>query len=556
MRVLNKYSPLDGKKLRFIADISVDDENKKLLERCCKATRHIGSNRNRGLGNVEIRLVEGNVSESSINYETRELDGKICISYSLSLDEPVTLPGNDEQLTSIPARSVIGCMVKEYLKKGNADDEMFKDLFLNGKCAWTSLNPLISNKRSNPAPLNVVRTPNRFEGEKKIEYTNLYNEKYEGKAKSIEKYFAVREDDGYKLCDVDYHTVYHHSKEGDGELYMQTSLDKGMIYGGEVYADSELADELIELIKNARMAFGRSKSAQYSGCTLRNIDAKNIDNSIVNIKAGDEFYVLLKADMVFVKDGIYVCDADSVASEFSKLFGTKLELINAYCAYHVISGYHAMWQLQKPQIRTVRGGSIYCLKAMNDFETAVNGQTGLFPQEGFGMFEIISKDEMSKLTNISKTAADKTGYVSADNDMFKGALIALAAEEELRLLASRVMKEKVDNYRNCLKHSSIGRLRNMLSGAQSYSQLVKMVDDVKESDKNSAVEVTRKQSLTNIINDVFDGEANIDSLLRYNKELCSLAKNNEYARKKVCSMWKEPLWIVVHNLYYNIGGKE
>lgn len=552
MRVLNQYSSLDGKPLRFVADVNVDGKDKELLERCCRATRHIGTNRNRGLGNVEMRLIEYNESTASVSHETKQLSGKVCISYSLSLDEPVTLPGNDEQLTSIPARSVIGCMVKEYLRNGSSEDKLFKDLFLNGNCVWTSLNPVINGKHSNPAPLNVMRTPNET-----FKFINLYNHKdFKGKSKTIEKYFAVKKDDGYKLCDVDYHTVYHHSKDEDGGLYMQTSLDKEMVYGGEVYADSKMADDIIELLKNARLAFGRSKSAQYSGCTLRSIEVDSADDSLVSIKANEEFYVLLKSDMVFVKDGVYVCGAEDIREELSKRFGAELELESAYCNYHVISGYHAMWQLQKPQIRTVRGGSIYRLKALNDFNTGVNCQLGLYPQEGFGLFEIITEDEMSRLDNISKASADKVNCSNSDNEMFKGAVIAMAAEEELRLLASRVMEEKVDNYRDRLKHSSIGRLRNMLSDAQSYSQLVEMVNDVKESDKNSAVEVTRKQSLTNIINDVYEGEANIDSMLRYNKELCSLAKNNEYARKKINSMWKNPLWVVVHNLYYNIGGKE
>ena len=140
--------------------------------------------------------------------------------------------------------------------------------------------------------------------------------------------------------------------------------------------------------------------------------------------------------------------------------------------------------------------------------------------------------------------------------MFEGAIITMAAKEELRLLASKVMREKNDKDRNNLSHSTIGRLRNMLSDAQTYSQLVTMIDDVKESDKNSAKEITRKELLKGIVKDVFEGGDNVDNLLRYNKELCSLAKNNKYANEKVCSMWKEPLWIVIHNLYYNIGGKE
>ena len=71
-RVVNQYDPLSldkDEKLAFYAPIYFnfcDDDKKELRElfvACCKATRHIGHSRNRGLGNVSIKLCEDSAKQ-------------------------------------------------------------------------------------------------------------------------------------------------------------------------------------------------------------------------------------------------------------------------------------------------------------------------------------------------------------------------------------------------------------------------------------------------------------------------------------------------------------
>ncbi len=61
-RVLNHYDPLalgTSKEMELYAKLyleTADEDMKELLKLCCSATRHMGNNRNRGLGNVNLTV--------------------------------------------------------------------------------------------------------------------------------------------------------------------------------------------------------------------------------------------------------------------------------------------------------------------------------------------------------------------------------------------------------------------------------------------------------------------------------------------------------------------
>ena len=158
-RVLDRYNALYPERETELAarvelEGGADEEDKRLLEFCCGAVRHIGSDRNRGLGNV--RLVYSETEDGQTGIEAPPVPGegeRFRIGYTLRLDAPVTLPGCAEMLDEIPARSVIGCLAAQY----GADTGGFDDLFLNGTVRWSALTPRICGVRSIPAPLSLVR---------------------------------------------------------------------------------------------------------------------------------------------------------------------------------------------------------------------------------------------------------------------------------------------------------------------------------------------------------------------------------------------------------------
>ena len=84
----------------------------------------------------------------------------------------------------------------------------------------------------------------------------------------------LRHKDGYTIAKANSHTVYHHTVrvEGqDGMLYMQQSLDAGMIYGGTVTLPKYLAENVWNIIVKAPLRFGRSRTAQYAACSIAGV---------------------------------------------------------------------------------------------------------------------------------------------------------------------------------------------------------------------------------------------------------------------------------------------
>ena len=167
-RVMGHYNALDEHREAYLdASVQLDTDNQTLhtlLEMCCRATRHIGSMRNRGLGNVQLEYLPEVSAErptAKVFWPEEPISTEyVEIHYAISLDAPITLPGCAEQNLEIPARSVIGCVSAAYLRDSKAEDTGFSDLFLNGKVSWSSLTPSIGGKRSVPTPLMLVYLKN------------------------------------------------------------------------------------------------------------------------------------------------------------------------------------------------------------------------------------------------------------------------------------------------------------------------------------------------------------------------------------------------------------
>ena len=120
-RVLGQYDPLDKTKaLVFEASVRLENaspEAVRLLEHCCAATRHMGTHRNRGLGNVRLAYIRGAGKPAAPQNPALPDAGMVTLTYHVQLKMPLTLPGCGEQLTAIPARSVIGCLAGAYLRQ-------------------------------------------------------------------------------------------------------------------------------------------------------------------------------------------------------------------------------------------------------------------------------------------------------------------------------------------------------------------------------------------------------------------------------------------------------
>ena len=534
------------------------------LENCCRATRHMGTMRNRGLGHVKVELVgKDDLTAASQEKQPERSDpqteagGEKEIQYRIRLDAPVTLPGCSEDLLEIPARSVIGCLAGTYLRTGNAADKAFKDLFLNGTVRWSSLTPAADGVRTIPTPLMLVHMKN--EGTYKNRFAAAEKE-LKGKQKTLDGTFSAPVDSGFSITKIKSHTLYHHSTKGEGTLYMQSSLDPGMIYGGSVIAPAQMEALILSLLKNTSFAFGRSRSAQYAACSLVGEPAAH-DRTNPERDVDGEVYVVLTADMVLSgEDGTYIIDPDQVRKKLAAELPVENELPperQDYCQYHTISGYHAQWQLQKPQVPAVRGGSVYCFKA-TDGKIPTWLTIGEYQQEGMGLCRIYTETEMKALATVTRTNTDTDQIPGSDpgNNM-ENALLLYADRERFRQQIQKYVYEM-----NQIRRGIAGRLRLMLAEAKDYKDFLDKIRSIKESDKSSENKTSDGEKAEKLVKSIYGDETtpSFEKLLSDENpkhDLWRLTESNTDVLDRLRNeLWKEPLQMLLHLAYYNDAGKE
>ncbi len=586
-RVVGQYDPFaEGKRLEFFAPVYLDsnrEDLEKLLDACCKATRHIGMSRNRGLGNVFVEYIEQEQPDTKRKFietnQTYDADKTYEVTYHVALDEPLVLPAHDEIDTAVAARSVIGCMAGSYLKNGgSAESDDFRRMFLNGAVRWTALTPVIDGIVTVPTPMMLVKLKNK-NGEMINNLIQNDDEWKRQKPKTMDGSYASMDGNKYKIAYPTVHAVYHHSlnhtvQDGisagtaDGRmLYMQESIDAGVVYGGRVFCTGDMVEKVKECIMHANLRFGRSKSAQYANCHLQqmHIDVQNAEK--VKTQEKELIYVVLSSELMLLKNGVYVTDNESVREAIAKVLHIPAALPAGqidYCQYRAIGGYQVMWQLQKALVPVVRAGSVFCFETNADCgELPKHILVGENLQEGMGMCTVMTRANMEKVTEIERTDINRISTETASDKITAvyNKLLEKAALDVIRQFALDLDVEKElqkFNKNDHAKNIPSGRLRKMLAEAEDVSRLCAMVGDIKESDVSSAKEVSKKVSCENLIKAIYtDGksdELSYMSIFKQNKALWKEIDKKQDVKNRLESKWKIPLEIIIHRLHYAKGG--
>ena len=569
-RVMAHHNALDERGEAYLdAPIELDTgdlELHTLLELCCRATRHIGSMRNRGLGNVQLSYLRGAAAERPsakvLCSEGADAADQVEIRYAVSLDAPVTLPGCAEQNLEIPARSVIGCVSAAYLRSGKAEDSAFHDLFLNGKVSWSSLTPSIGGKRSVPAPLMLVFLKN--EGSCKNLYAAEESEVLGKKQKTMGGSYAADTGSGFDLASIRRHTLYHYSHRDQGTLYMQDSLDAGMVFRGVVTAPGAMAETVCGLLLKTRFAFGRSKSAQYAACGIYgDIEVFPVEQEPKPVRPGCPIYAVLQSDLVLAGDGTYEVRPDAVRAALSAALNADAGDApdRDFCEFHVIGGYQQMWQMQKPQIPALRGGSVFCLRAKGT-QTPRQVTLGEFGQEGFGVFRIYTGAEMQSRRTVRRAAVDEKEPSAGDGawqHRLETALTVAACRRAMGEHAMRYYNGKVrgDQRFRSGRAGLIGRLRLMLAEAEDYGDFLARIQSIKDSNVSADNRDSDRKKALDLVYGVCGGETLSAAALTGNDaDLAKRIGASAEVEAQVLRLWKEPLRMLLHAAYYDKSGAE
>ncbi len=515
IRVINHYDPLNLDELRFECEVYLDENDLEDFENICKATRNIGSNRNRGLGSVKIEVndfvSEGVNKKELIDKDELPDSEKVTLKYVVENIEPLMLSTTKNSISEdyISGTMVLGALATIYLRN-NSVDANFERLFLNGE---TEFSNLTLAKKGNkwekyyPAPLyiNKLKKTNKLINtlvEDKTFSNDSEDEKYEIKGGNIPKklkthYVYTSDEKNYSVKEVGKEIFYHHSKHGknkenkEGILYFLDAVEAGQYFAGEIIVKKDLVPIILELLSND-LQFGKSKTAQYGRCVLADkILCEEYKDKITDfsIKSGDKVVVTLLSDGIFMDDsGNYVTDIERVTSIVARDVsedGLKLsEEDTSFLETKIVTGYNSKWGRRKVDKPAIKAGSAFVFKAEKDIQE-IFCKVGEFNSEGFGKYKIAKLDDMVyRITEEKQKDTVEMKYDEYTKQIISEMLVKDWYRTKLAEKYNRKNEIKIGN-------SSLGRFTLMLQEAveenkENEKDIFRNLDDRVASIKNNS----------------------------------------------------------------------
>ena len=373
--------------------LSIDEE--RMFREAVALIRHIGSDRTRGLGNVQCSLekTEGH-SETNMKGAVQEAeikDGKIGIHLTLMQD---CILDTDY----IPGRSLLGIFASAFQKNyaGNDKEKKFRDWFLRGDILFDMAYPRITDKVSGEK-INFIPTPKSFYYDRKkagddvMDVWDMSYEEPETEDGDMKKYglpyVAVGGDDVY-ACSVPRKVIYHHRRpsdktighvlkkeEGDsmlvyGQLFQYEAIAAGTEFFSTIYGDEASLKELMMCVPNhSTVHVGKSRNAQYGQACLTYETAASVNEEVDEDDGWaddfDEeypFVVMLQSPMILRnEDGSCKTDPKEIGKEILKQLDMEAaddSKIECWSQRVMTTGFNAHWRMPRAQETAFDSGTV------------------------------------------------------------------------------------------------------------------------------------------------------------------------------------------------------
>ena len=464
--------------LVFYADVEIDDEYVEDLRRICKALRHIGFKRNRGYGCVKCSLEDKNAFTHSFDFPTNILDNEeYVITYAVHLDESLMLSSQaaDESTDYISGQAVIGALVGRYLKS-HAADAFFDSMFLSGAVRFSNL--YITNEEYQ----TFVPAPQIFGKTKQSNCILDLTVTKRGKeiVKSLKGGYINAD---LKVIKPQTERVYHNNLSNpDGGLYVQNCLQNGQIFMGTISGKGCYIKIIADLLLNGKLSFGRSKTAQYSRCSIVGFNLATAAPQKIQLHKGDKVIYLFESDMLLPDslagnslDISSVCNAIGInEADLEPESGLK---------YRMISGYLSVMRMQRAHVRAVAAGSALVTICKEDMELNEILYYGGRQNEGFGKVRIFKAGELLK--GCSTNIAPESPVSAETNNAIKAMFTQLEKDEKMRIAAIAYALDKKSSFLKDWGAAFIGRVTLMLKQADSERDFCNRIASIKSMSKRT-----------------------------------------------------------------------
>lgn len=512
-RIIHQFSPFNEEnRLEFIAKVEYPEGQEEKLKQICKALRHIGMNRNRGLGCVKCEFkaedeaanVKDEIKFNENVVINENSNQKLNITIFFENLGPIIISGDDKNTTLnyIPGKAILGALAGTYLSGSghSADNEEFVRLFLNGDTIYSDFTISDGLHIFDPAPsfLNKMKKSKKYINSLKYsEKQGIDNKDYDpangNQPKKLKgKYIHIEiNEDNRKVLEYEpkQRIIYHHRRGNDALLYSQTALKEGQIFGGNIICNSKDYKLLLGLLKNTNFSFGKSKTAQYGKCRIIKIFVDELfkKDTKFQVKKDEVIYVSLASKGIFLDEYGYTQESKKVY----QIIGEQLGLLNKeadvskkigeiqgkekeypFCSIQsaMIYGYSGVWNLRKPPIAGIELGSTFIYRAAEDkdIDKYYVGERNL---EGFGKVSLYREDLLPYELNIevknSNTENNDTKTENIDDTLKREGVKEIVKQSLYKVLyqnmLERILTEMAnDSFKLRMSPSTIGRVNLMV----------------------------------------------------------------------------------------------
>lgn len=412
MRVLKKG-------LSFYAHVDctkVNEEEKKLLTDAICITKHIGLNRTRGLGLVDMHLSSEKTEDVQVKISDGSKTNLNQLKYSIYLK------------SNVLCKSVEGDQTKsqDYIESSKILGLLFEKL---GKEKYEQLNGIIvsnayiskNGERCTPLQASLQKLKDQPFIDDAMEVNNmLYVEQGDECLKNqlTPVTYSWVTNNGEILeveTEIDYHhrrpedkSIGHALGDGEGEFYQINSIHSGQTFSGFIIANKEqmsLIKEAFTKMKSARL--GSFKQSEYGNINIGNVSVSDVENNTIPLTK--EFVIKLNSPLVIYNEYLVpTSDVHDFKDYLSKQLGCDLELTKAFIIYETIGGFNVTWHRRKQTIKVLGKGTVCKFRCDHEIDISSLYHTfiGERTMEGYGEVQILSDKNKKVVIKKNKVSKD------------------------------------------------------------------------------------------------------------------------------------------------------
>lgn len=491
------------KGLRFQAECNWEKEVSapEILGQAVSLVKHIGMARTRGLGMVDMVLVDTEQRKRPhVLFEKKQLGEQNCIRYVIRLKSSLICksPQGNQTVTEdyIAGSKILGLIA------GSMKKDEYREL-ISGSRELTVSNAYVMNgkKRCTPARISFYKEKDQSydsEGNMWLKDMLLVQDNEEIRNRQMVPAKIPYMDDEGCVQTVTTEISYHHQRPEDksvgratGEdgssFYQLSAISQGQSFCGYIYADRGQAERIIEAVNGLgeiRMGYGRSSEFGAVDFVLDQVlPVKN------NSQKAKTAVVTLVSDMLLYNErGMLSTDIQVLEQYLRSLTGAEdLKIENPYLRFAVTGGYNVTWKCRKPISYAFGKGSVFLINSASevDFGSLDGSFIGERVSEGYGEIQV---NQLEKDSNIC-VRKKKTGS-SVHKLKMSFPLMECLLQSEFERRIQSMIREKLAQYQVDRQNNAEGmkaavsKLRVMFKNETSYESMKEQAAGIEKESKN------------------------------------------------------------------------